>query len=217
MPGQYPQGQPPPGQYQQYPQQAPAQGRANSTDAAIDTLDTPAPAASSPSAESASGPDLTWYKPITADAALEDRSHEHFVTGLVSGHSFLTGPIRGTGSEVLATFNFNNTWGVGLGAYMPNGSFVVGADFFRYAGFNLPTGKRTFGLTVLVPTVEVRYVTGVNVLYLGSGLTGLRVTACPFVIDLRLPNITVWQPIPFNDASKPSLSVGATASFGFLF
>jgi hypothetical protein len=218
-PGQYPQGQPMSGQYQQPPpQQGPAQGRANPSDAAIDTLDTAAPAGpAGAAAESTSGPDLAWYKPINADTSLEDRSKERFVTGIVNGHSFVTGPIRGTGSEVLATFNFNSTWGLGIGAYMPNGNFVVGADFFRYAGFNLPTGKRSFGLTILVPTVEMRYVTGANVFYVGSGLTGLRVTACPFVIDLRLPNVTIWQPIPFTEASKPSLSVGATASFGFLF
>jgi hypothetical protein len=214
MPGQYPQGQPMSGQ--QYPaQQGPTQGRPSPSDAAVDTLDTPAPVAAA--AESTSGPDLAWYKPISADVSLEDRSKERFVTGLVNGHSFVTGPIRGTGSEVLATFNFNSVWGIGLGAYLPNGNFVAGVDLFRYAGFNLPTGKRKFGLTVLVPTVEVRYVAGSNVLYLGSGLTGLRVTACPFVMDLRLPNITIWQPIAFTEASKPSLSVGATASFGLLF
>ncbi len=121
------------------------------------------------------------------------------------------------GSEMLATFHFNSLWGVSAGAYLPNGSFVAGLDFFRYAGINLPTSKRSFGLTVLVPTMELRYAFGTNVLYAGSALTGLRVTACPFVIDLRLPNITVWQPIPFDEATKPSISVGATASFGFLF
>jgi hypothetical protein len=149
--------------------------------------------------------------------ALEARSHERFVTGIFSGHTFLAGPIRGNGSEVLASFNFNTIWALGIGAYMPNASFVVGADFFRYAGFNLATKKRSFGLTILVPTVEVRYAVGTNVLYAGSGLTGLRVTACPIVIDLRLPHVTVWQPIPFDEASRPSVSVGGTASLGFMF
>src|SRR4029077_520609 len=97
------------------------------------------------------------YKPINADTALEDRSHERFVSGIFNGHTFLSGPIRGTGSEVLATFHFNTLWGLGIGAYLPNGSFVAGLDFFRYAGFNLPTRKRSFGLTVLVPTLEARY------------------------------------------------------------
>jgi hypothetical protein len=120
-------------------------------------------------------------------------------------------------SEMLATFHFNSMVGVAAGAYLPNGSFVAGVDFFRYAGINLPTSKRSFGLTVLLPTLEMRYAFGTNVLYAGTALTGVRVTACPFVIDLRLPNITVWQFIPLNEASKPSLSVGATASFGFLF
>jgi hypothetical protein len=184
----------------------------------VDTLDAPAPSGPPPAAgESATAPDLAWYRPITADTALEDRSRERFVTGLFNGHSFLAGPIRGMGSEVLASFNFNSVWALGAGVYMPNGSFVVGADFFRYTGINLASKKRSFGLTILVPTVEVRYVVGTNVLYAGSGLTGVRITACPFVIDLRLPNVTVWQPIPFEEASRPSVSVGATASFGFMF
>ena len=181
----------------------------------VETLDTPAPA--SPAAEPAAGPDLAWYRPISADMALEARSHERFVSGVFNSHSFLAGPIRGNGSEVLATFNFTSTVALGVGAYLPNGSFVAGADFFRYAGINLATKKRSFGLTILVPTVEVRYVVGTNVLYAGSGLTGLRISACPIVIDLRLPNVTVWQPIPFDEASKPSVSVGGTASLGFMF
>jgi hypothetical protein len=206
----------PQGQYPQYPpQQGPSAGHAAPSDGTVETLDAPAPPAQA--AESATAPDLTWYRPINADTVLEERSHERFVTGLVNGHTFLKGPIRGTGSEVLASFNFNSVLALGVGVYMPNGSFVVGADFFRYTGLNLPTRKRSFGLTVLLPTIEVRYAVGTNVLYAGSGLTGLRVTACPFVIDLRLPNVTVWQPIPFDDASRPSVSVGATASFGFLF
>ena len=220
MPGQYPQGQPAQGQPTpgQYPAQGAPPGRAAPSDGSVETLDAPAPAAPPAAAgESTTAPDLAWYRPITADTALEARSHERFVSGVFNGHTFLTGPIRGTGSEMLAMFHFTSVMGVGAGAYLPNGSFVAGLDFFRYAGFNLPTGKRSFGLTVLLPTVEMRYAFGTNVLYAGSGLTGLRVTACPFVIDLRLPNITVWQPIPFDEASKPSISVGATASFGFLF
>jgi hypothetical protein len=208
----------PSGQYPQYPpQQSPAPGRAAPSDPTVETLDAPGPAAPTAASESATAPDLAWYKPITADTALEDRSHERFVSGLFNGHTFLNGPIRGTSSEVLGTFHFNSLWGVAAGVYLPNASFVAGLDFFRYAGFNLPTKKRSFGITVLVPTLEVRYAFGTNVFYAGSGLTGLRITACPFVIDLRLPNITVWQPIPFDEASKPSISVGATASFGFLF
>ena len=225
QPAQYPQGQPAPTQMPQgpsmpaqYPPQGPAPGRAAPTDGTVETLDAPAPAAPPMSqSESASAPDLAWYKPITADTALEARSHERFVSGVFNGHTFLTGPIRGTGSEMLAMFHFTSAVGVGAGAYLPNGSFVAGLDFFRYAGLNLPTKKRSFGLTVLIPTVEVRYAFGTNVFYAGSGLTGVRITACPLVIDLRLPNVTVWQPIPFDEASKPSISVGATASFGFLF
>jgi len=205
-----------PGQYQQNPKQGQAPARQGSNDPTVETLDAPGPAAPA-AAESASGPDLAWYRPISADVALEDRSRERFVSGVFNGHTFLSGPIRGTGSEVLATFNFNSTLGLGIGAYLPNGSFVAGLDFFRYAGINLPTRKRTFGLTVLLPNLEMRYAFGTNVLYAGSGLTGLRVTACPIVIDLRLPNITVWQPIPFAEAEKPSISVGATASLGFMF
>jgi hypothetical protein len=182
----------------------------------VETLDSPLPPAPA-AGESATAPDLAWYRPITADTALEDRSHERFVSGVFNAHTFLKGPIRGGGSEMLATFHFNSLWGVGAGIYLPNASFVAGLDFFRYAGINLPTRKRSFGLTVLTPTLEVRYAFGTNVLYAGSGLTGLRVTACPIVIDLRLPNVMVWQPIPFQDADKPSISVGATASMGFLF
>jgi hypothetical protein len=217
-PTQMPQGQPMPGQYPQYPPQGPAPGRAAPSDGTVETLDAPGPAAPpTAQSESATAPDLAWYKPITADTALEDRSHERFVSGVFNGHTFLNGPIRGTGSEMLAMFHFTSTVGVVAGGYLPNGSFVAGLDFFRYAGLNLPTKKRSFGLTVLIPTLEMRYAFGTNVLYAGSGLTGVRITACPFVIDLRLPNITVWQPIPFDEASKPSISVGATASFGFLF
>jgi hypothetical protein len=191
-------------------------GRAAPADPTVETLDGPGPAAPA-AAESAAAPDLTWYKPITADTTLEDRSHERFVTGLFNEHSFLKGPIRGNGSEMLAAFHFNTMLGIAAGVYLPNGSFVVGGDFFRYAGVNLPTRKRSFGLTVLLPTLEARYAFGSNVFYVGSGLTGLRITACPIVIDLRVPNITVWQPIPFGDTTKPSVSVGATASLGFLF
>jgi hypothetical protein len=205
QPGQYPQGQPAPGQS---PQQG-GPGRAPPGDPTVETLDATAPPAPA-QGESSTGPDLAWYKPISADVALEDRSHERFVSGIFNAHTFMTGPIRGTGSEVLATFHFNSIWGVGVGAYLPNGSFVMGLDMFRYAGINLPTKKRSFGLTVLLPTLEMRFATGTNVFYAGSGLTGLRVTACPIVVDLR-------QPIPFDDASKPSISVGATASLGFMF
>ena len=209
-----------PGQYQPYPPPQgrppnPPAGRPEPSDGTVETLVGPAPSA--PAGESAAAPDLAWYRPINADTALEARSHERFVTGMFNGHTFLAGPLRGNGSEVLASFNFNTIWALGIGAYMPNGSFVVGADFFRYAGINLATRKRSFGLTILVPTVEIRYVVGTNLLYAGSGVTGVRVTACPFVIDLRLPNVTVWQPIPFDEASRPSISVGGTASFGFMF
>jgi hypothetical protein len=217
-PSQYPQGQPMPGQYQQSPQQGQAPGRPAPNDPTVETLDAPGPAGPPTSAgESAAGPDLAWYKPISADTALEDRSHERFVSGIYNAHTFFSGPIRGNGSEVLAAFHFNNNIGIAVGAYLPNASFVAGLDFFRYAGVNLPTRKRTFGLTVLLPNLETRYAFGTNVLYVGSGLTGLRVTACPLIIDLRLPNITIWQPIPFAEADRPSISVGATASLGFMF
>lgn len=202
MPGQYQRNQGPP-------------GRAAPSDGSVDTLDAPAPAPAAP--ESASSAELSWYRPISADTALEARSRERFVTAVLNGHNFMAGPIRGMGSEMLALFNFTSTVGLGAGVYLPNGSFVVGVDFLRYAGINLPTGKRSFGLTILVPDIEARFAFGTNVLYLGSGLTGVRATVCPFVIDLRLPNITIWQPLPFEEASKPSISVGATASFGFLF
>lgn len=209
-----------PGQYQQQPRQGPAPGRAAPNDGTVETLDAPAPVAPAEApagSESASAPDLAWYRPITADTALEDRSHERFVSGVFNGHTFLSGPIRGTGSEMLATFHFTSMVGVSAGAYLPNGSFVAGLDFFRYAGLNLPTKKRSFGLTVLLPTLEMRYAFGTNVLYAGSALTGVRITACPLVIDLRLPNVIIWQPIPLQEASKPSISVGATASLGFMF
>ena len=206
-----------PGQYPQYPQQGQSAGRPGPSDPTVETLDASGPAAPPAAGDSSTAPDLAWYRPITADTALEDRSHERFVSGIYNAHTFFSGPIRGNGSEVLATFHFNNLWGIGVGAYLPNASFVAGLDFFRYAGVNLPTRKRNFGLTVLLPNLEMRYAVGTNVLYAGSGLTGLRVTACPIIIDLRLPNITVWQPIPFAEADKPSISVGATASLGFMF
>jgi hypothetical protein len=152
-----------------------------------------------------------------ADVALQDRSHERFLTALMNGHAFAAGPIRGMGSEVLGAFNFTSWVGAAAGVYLPNASFVAGVDFLRYSGINLPTKGRTFGLTILLPTVEARYAFSPGLLYLGSGLTGVRFTACPLVIDVRLPTVTVWQPLAFEEASKPSISVGATTSVAFMF
>lgn len=133
-------------------------------------------------------------------------------------HGFVSGSIRGFGSETRLRLGRNH--GVTVGTYNFN-TFELGYDAFRYSGIHVYTQPRGARLSVfvLVPNLDTRiFFSGSRfAVAFGTSVTGVRVANCALTgcveASLRLVTLDVWGAGDGNGVGL-AVSVGAGLSAG---
>lgn len=191
-----------------------------------DSMDEPA----QPAGATESG--LEWYEPADGDpkpppappppAAPPPPPEPRplLLAAIADVYSFEGGTIDGTATELRLRFG-------GVGAGLTAGAVLsdtpgfvgsLGGDFFRYYGVRIVGSEDdNMQLRLLFPTLEVRLVTDFNefvAMPIGSALTGVRLTSCPFAVELRGPVFTFW-PVITDGFDSTARTWGVQLAFGW--
>jgi hypothetical protein len=133
----------------------------------------------------------------------------------VHGFPFSPSSVNGMGSEVRVRFG-GPVLGIAAGVYLPGPQLDLGLDLFRYLGVVL-SDRGGMQVTLDLPTLEPRVLMRTDAVTftgaVGTSLTGIRLTRCPFVIDLRIPRVDLWIG-PLDERVHETWSLGGTLSAG---
>jgi hypothetical protein len=161
-----------------------------------------------------------FYRPLQSelDLAPPKPGLPGMFTLMEDTHGFVSGSIRGFGSETRVRFGTNH--GITFGTFNFN-TFEIGYDALRYGGLKIYEQSENKHLSVflLLPNIDVRVFLSDKRFAgaLGTSVSGIRVANCGLTgcaeISLRLLTLDAWVAGDKHDAGV-AFSVGAGLSAG---